>query len=214
MAGSRLAPFTGVLFVVLWVAATFVARTPDSQDGASSAAAFYTDSSNRWMMVVSAYMFVVAALVFLGFLVSLRERLLAAEGGSAPLTTLAFSSGAVAVALMLAGTFALAAVPAGIAFGSVDAPTEGNITLFTQQIGYGVILVGAMFAAALTIATTSIVVRRSGALPAWTAWLGFVAAVVLLFAAVWIPQIALLIWVIAVGIALRKPAPTKTAQTA
>ena len=214
MAGSRFAPFTGVLFVVLWVAATFVARIPNSGDGASAAAAYYTDSNHRWMTVVSAYMFVIAALVFLCFLVSLRGRLFAAEGGDAPLTTLAFASGAVAVALMLAGTFAMAAVPAGIAFGSVDAPTDGNITLFTQQIGYGIVLVGAMFAAALTIFTTSIITRRTGALPAWTAWLGFVAAVVLLFAAMWIPQISLLIWSIAIGVVLRKPAPATSPQTA
>lgn len=214
MAGSRFAPFTAVLFVVLWIAATFVSRTPDSQEGLASAAAYYTDSNHRVMAVIGAYMFVVAALVFLCFLVSLRGRLLAAEGGDAPLTTLTFASGTVAVALMLAGTLALAAVPAGIEFGGIDAPTDGNVTLFTQQIGWAMILVGAMFSAALTIFTTSIIIRRTGALPAWTAWLGFVAAVVLLLAAAWIPQIALLIWALAIGLALRKRAPASAHQTA
>jgi hypothetical protein len=214
MSGSRFAPFTGVLFVVLWVAATLVSRSPDGAEGAASAAAYYSDSSNRVMMVVGTYMFVAAALVFLCFLVSLRGRLQAAEGGDAPLTTLAFASGAVSVALMLAGILALAAVPAGVALGGVDAPTDGNITLFTQQIGFAMILVGAMIPAALSIFTTSVITRRTGALPGWTAWLGFLAAIALLFAAVWIPQIALLIWVIAIGIALRKPAPTSAARTA
>jgi hypothetical protein len=208
---SRWAPITAVLFVVLWVAAVFASQAPDSSKGAAGAVDFYNDSTHRILMITAAYLFVAAALVFLCFLVIVRGRLLAAEGGDAPLTTLFFASGAVSAALMLAGTFALAAVPAGISLGQVDAPTDGSITLFIQQIGYGAILVGAMIPAAFAIAVASVIGRRTGALPTWSVWLGFVAAVALLFAAVWIPQIALLIWVLAIGIAIRKPAPVTAA---
>lgn len=207
MNGSRFAPLTAVLFVILWIAGIFVSRTPDNADGASVVAEFYKDSSNRNMAVAGAYLWIAAAFLLLCFFVCVRERLLAAEGGSAPLTALAFGSGAISVSLILVGTFALAAVPAGVAFGGVDPPTDGNITIFTQQLGYGAIFAGSMIAAAVSIFVTSVATRRTGALPGWTAWLGFIAAVVLVFAVVWIPQIALLIWAIAIGIALRKPAP-------
>lgn len=214
MPGSRLAPFTGVLFVVLYVAAWMVMRTPSDTDSPSTAAAYYTDSNHRVMMIVSAYLFIAAAFTLLGFFVSLRGRLIGAEGGDAPLTTLAFGSGAVAVALMIAGAMAAASVPGAVAFGSLDAPADGDLTRFIQQIGFGMILVGAMLAAAVAIAASSLVTLRTGALPAWTAWLGFVAAVVLLFAVVWLPQVALLIWVLAVGLALRAPARASAPQTA
>lgn len=212
MSGSRLGPWAAVLFVALWIAATFVSRTPDGGEGASGAADYYAKSGNRVMTVVAAYLFVLAALVFLGFLVCLRGRLAAAEGGDGPLTTLAFASGAIATAMILVGTFAMAAVPAGVEFGGLDAPVDGEVTLFIQQMGWGAILVGAMFPAALTIFVTSIIARRTGALPDWIVWLGYAAAFVLLFAAIWIPQIALLIWVLAVGLALRKPAPAAAAS--
>jgi hypothetical protein len=213
MSGSRLGPVAAVLFVALWIAATFVSRTPDGSKGVNEAAAYYTDSTKSVMMVVAAYLFVIAALVFLGFLVCLRGRLAEAEGGDGPLTTLGFTSGAIAAAMMLVGTFALVAVPGGVEFGGLDAPTNGEVTLFIQQMGWGAILVGAMFPAALTIFVTSIIARRTGALPGWIVWLGFVAAIVLLFAAIWIPQIALLIWVLVVGFALRKPGPGAVASS-
>jgi hypothetical protein len=208
MTSSRLAPVTGVVFVVLYIIATFVAKTPDSSDPTSAAAAYYHDSGHRNAMVVSAYLYMVAALVFLVFLVILRQRLLAAEGPGAPLTTLAFASGVIATALIIGGAFALGSVPGGVAFGGIDVPTDGSIVLFTQSMGYGMILIGAMWAAALAIFAASLVGHRTGVLPTWAVWLGYIAAVALLFAAIWIPQIALLIWVLAVGIALRKPAPT------
>jgi hypothetical protein len=66
----------------------------------------------------------------------------------------------------------------------------------------------------VAIAASSLATLRTGALPAWTAWLGFVAAVVLLFAVVWLPQVALLIWVLAVGLALRTPARASAPQAA
>jgi hypothetical protein len=207
MTSSRLAPVTGVLFVLLYVVATFVAKTPDTSDPTSAAAAYYHDSGHRNAMVVSAYLYMVAALVFLAFLVIVRQRLLAAEGPGAPLTTLAFASGVIASALIIGGAFALGSVPGGVAFGGFDVPTDGSLVFVSQSIGYGMILIGAMWAAALSIFVASLVGHRTGALPAWAVWLGYIAAIALLFAAIWLPQIALLIWVIAIGIALRKPAP-------
>ena len=43
---------------------------------------------------------------------------------------------------------------------------------------------------------------RTGILPKWLGWLGFVAAVVLLFGVVFIPMIALPIWLLAASVVL------------
>jgi hypothetical protein len=54
-----------------------------------------------------------------------------------------------------------------------------------------------MFGAIALIDATSIVIFRTGVLPRWFGWLGFVCAVVLLFGAVFIPMVALPIWLLA-----------------
>jgi len=51
-----------------------------------------------------------------------------------------------------------------------------------------------------------VVIMRTGVLPRWLAWLGFVCGVVLLFGVVFLPVIALPIWLIAASIVLyRQP---------
>ena len=45
-------------------------------------------------------------------------------------------------------------------------------------------------------------IMRTGILPKWLGWLGFVAAVVLLFGVVFIPMIALPIWLLAASVVL------------
>ena len=52
------------------------------------------------------------------------------------------------------------------------------------------------------IDAASVLILRTGVLPAWIAWLGFVAAVVLLIAFLVFPIAALLVWVGVVSLAL------------
>jgi hypothetical protein len=202
MATSRIAPFAGIAFVVLYVIAWFVSQSPDSDDSAATIAAYYGDKDHRVWMIVSAYAFIVAGLLFLCFLAGLRGRLRAAEGGDGTLSDFSFAAGILFVALLIAGALALAAVPAAISFGGADRPADGDVVNFIQSAGYGLILVGGMLSAAAMIVAASIVVLRTQVLPAWTAWLGFVAALLLLPAVLWFPQIALLVWVTAISIAL------------
>jgi hypothetical protein len=153
-------------------------------------------------MIVSAYIFIAAGLLFLWFLAGLRGRLRAAEGGDGTCSALAFAAGIIFVGLLIAGALTLASVPAGISLGGADAPTNGETVNFIQSAGFGMILVGGMLSAAAMIAATSLLTMRTQVLPRWSAWLGFVAAFVLLFAVIWIPQVALLIWVIAISVVL------------
>jgi hypothetical protein len=52
-----------------------------------------------------------------------------------------------------------------------------------------------------------VVIWRTDVLPRWLAWLGFICGVVLLFGVIFLPMIALPIWLIATSIVLyRQPA--------
>jgi MFS family permease len=212
MRTARAAPIAGLAFVVCYVVAWFISQSPDSDDSSATIAAYYADKDHRVLMIVSAYLFIVAGLLFLGFLAGVRARLRAGEGEDGALAAFSFAAGIVFVGLLCAGALTLAAVPAGISFGGAETPTDGQTVNFIQSAGFGMILVGGMLAAAAMIAATSLLTLRTNILPRWSAWLGFVAALALLFAVIWIPQIALLIWVIAISVVLlRAPSlPTST----
>ncbi len=61
-------------------------------------------------------------------------------------------------------------------------------------------LFGGGFTAIVLVLTTSIVTLQTGVFPQWLAWLGFVAAFALLFAIIFLPMLALLIWVLVVSV--------------
>jgi hypothetical protein len=210
---SRSAPFAGIAFAVLYVAGWLVMKTPDNNLSPSDTAAYYSNHSHRVMTIVAAYLLVASALVLLWFLAEVRGRLVTSRGGDSVLTTTAFSAGAVGAALITVGSFAIAGVPGQMSFGGTHLAPNADVVLFTQSIGFGTILIGGMLSLAVAIFLSSLAARSSGALPTWTVWLGFVAALALLFAVVWIPQVALPIWTIAAGIAMRR-APASPAQAA
>jgi hypothetical protein len=91
----------------------------------------------------------------------------------------------------------IAAVAGGAAF--ADAPVDAGVARFIEQIGFGAFLVGGLLSASLLITTTSVVTWRTSVLPRWTAWLGLVAALVLLFGVLFITGIALLVWVLVIS---------------
>ena len=200
---SRWAPISGIAFVEAYVAGMFVSRTPDSSDPADVIAAYYTDSrSHRVSMIIATYVLILGAMLFLWFLSGVRSRLRAAEGDDGTLSNLAFGAGVVFVGLLSVGALALASVPASISFAENNIPTRADTIQFADSLGYGAILVGAMLAAAVMIFTISIITLRTGALPKWSAYVGILAAIALLFAVIWIPQIALLIWTLCISIAM------------
>jgi hypothetical protein len=205
---SRWAPISGIAFVAVYVIAMFVQKTPDSSDPAAAIAAYYPDSkSHRVWMIVAAYVLIGAAMLFLWFLSGLRSRLRAAEGADGTLSTLAFGAGLIFVGLVSIGALALAAVPASMSFAENKVPVGADTIEIANSLGYGAILVGGMLSAAVMIFTISVLTLRTGALPRWSAWVGFLAAIALLFAVIWIPQIALLIWTLCVsGAMLARPA--------
>jgi hypothetical protein len=214
MRGTRTAALAGFSFVVVYVVAWVISRSPDSDDPAAQIAAYYSDKSNRVLEVVSAYLFVVAAILFVCFVAGLRGRLRPAEGGEATATTIAYGGALVFAGLLIGGAMMLAAVPAGMALGGIDAPDGSDVINFVQSAGYGMILVGGMLFAATTIVAISLVSMRTAALPRWSAWLGLLCAFVLLFAVVWLPQIALLVWVIAISVAMLRAPSRATAPVA
>jgi hypothetical protein len=214
MSGSRRelwTPFAGLAAAVTFVVGVALAASgPSSNASNAKVLAWYADHSHRTEVIVGAYVLMFFGLFLLWFAAGLRDRLRAAGSTHGRLANVALGGAVLCVGLVWVGAFALAAIPAGQAFGSEPAISSPDVARFLPQLGFGAILVGGMFGAIAMIDAVSIVAMRTGALPRWLVWLGFACGVVLLFGAAFLPMLALPIWLIATSIVLFRRATPET----
>jgi hypothetical protein len=203
---GRIGAIAGVAFALLFFLGVAMLEIPESATD-QELTAWWSDGGNQLTAVVSMYLFVLAGLCFLVFLVRLRSHLLTAEGEPGELSTLATASGAVFVSMLF-----VAAASRGVIGFAVKSPANneslpGADTLrYLPQIGYAITGTGGLLAAAVTMATTSWLIARTAVFGRWLAWIGAVATLVVIGATAAlsgneaIP--ALLIWALAASVAM------------
>jgi hypothetical protein len=201
MTELRWAGIAGILFVVLLIAGVLVSGdVPTDDDPDEDFVEFYEDSGNQTELVCSAYLLVLAGLAFVAFAsLGLNGPVLRSGNGAAQtLGRMGMAASIMGAVAMAAGGIALASVAAGMRFG--DAPLDIGVARFLPSVAYGLFLVlgGLSFAAA--IACHSLASFKAGTLPNWAIWLGYLAAVVLLFGVIFLPMVALPIWVLIVSV--------------
>lgn len=199
---GKLGAGAGILFAVLFVVAVFMGpgNLPDGTD--AQVVAFYDDMGNRVMSVISAYLFAAAAICYLFFMLDLRARLLRSSRDVRNWTGVAGVSGAVFVAVMVAAGATFATISGDIVFGGDPHPAVGDVARFLPELGYALLMVGAMVLAAAHVASTSVAAMQSGLLPRWLCIAGLIGAVLLLFSVLFFPLLALPLWALAVGVVL------------
>ena len=208
-------PIAGVLAAVTFVVGLIlVSNSPDNNDTDAQVVAWYADHGHRLSVLIGAYFLAFCGLFLLWFASGLRQRLRAAEGPGGRLANVALGGAILFVGMLWVGAAALAAIPGAESLGDSTPLRVADIARFVPSIGFGAILLFGAFGAIAMIDATSIVAMRSGSLPNWFAWLGFVAAVVLLFAVIFLPMIALPIWLLAASyVFFRQPGPVGQAPT-
>ena len=206
-------PIAGVLAAVTFVAGVILASA-SPKDSASDAQviAWYTHHGHRLADITGAYLLAACGLFLLWFVSGIRQRLRAAEGPGGRLSTVALGGGIMCVGMLWVGAAALVSVSGAESFGGVPAIRSADLARFLPQVGDAAILLFAMFGAIALIDATSVVIWRTGILPRWFAWLGFICAVVLLFGVVFIPMVALPIWLLAGSIILFRLPSIETEQ--
>jgi hypothetical protein len=105
-------------------------------------------------------------------------------------------------AMVLVGGMVLASIAGAVQLGGEDNP-PADIIRFVPQIGYGISLVAGALSVAVFLALVSRAGQLSRAVPAWFFWLGYVAAVAMVFGAIFLPMILLPIWAIAAAIVMK-----------
>jgi hypothetical protein len=159
--------------------------------------AWYASHGHRLVNIVGAYLLAFCGLFLLWFVSGLRQRLRAAEGPGGRLANVALGGGVLLVGMLWVGAAALVAISGGESLGGNPPLKTADLARFLPQIGFPAILVFAMFGAIALIDATSIVIFRTGVLPRWFGWLGFICSIVLLFGAIFFPMVALPIWLLA-----------------
>ena len=203
---GRTGAASGVLFVILFIGGIVPLGTLLGSFGDSDATfdAYFASTSNRAGNIVGCVVLAASAFVFLWFLHHLRQSLQPDDTRAATLPNIMFSAGLAFVVLVLVGTAALVTVPITLVFGGLfdtdDVLKVGQAVL--PQLGYVVMALYALWAAAVMVAVATVSARRSGSFPRWLCRLGFVATafIVLLGFSGGMAFFALPVWVLAVSV--------------
>jgi hypothetical protein len=204
--GDRVGAFAGLVFALSLFAGVAMLDIPHNATD-RELTSWWSDAGNQTAAVVSMYLFVAAGLSFLVLLVKLRARLLVAEGGSGDLTALVVASGVVFVAMLFVAAAARGVIGFAVLSPANDESLPGPDTLrYLPELGYAVTGTGGLLAAALTMATTSLLILRTAVFGRWLAWIGCVATVVIVGASAALSAVfaipALLVWALATSVAL------------
>jgi hypothetical protein len=70
------------------------------------------------------------------------------------------------------------------------------------QLGFGVILLAGGLSVALSLVVMNTLILRTGVLPPWIAYFGYLAALAMLIAAIFIPMFVFLLYMLVLGVVL------------
>lgn len=209
---TRATAWGGIAFAVLYVVGlmAMLADTPNTtklhtnKEFTAAYVKYYADSGNRTSALVGAYVLGLACIAAVVFGAHLRDRLAAVGSGTSG--RLAFAGSIMLATLTFVGGVSVVWLPGAISFGDSPAP-KGELAYFASQLGFGAILVGGAFSAALMLVAAGIGSVRTGALPKWLAWAGIVVGVIVgAVGSLFMPMVLLVLWVLVAGIVgLRRP---------
>ena len=193
--------WAGIAFVPLFVLAAFMVEPgPDSQTASDAKlTAWYSDSSNRTVALIGAYLLIVSALTFLAFVAGLQERLRPARERFPIGYRLIGWTGPLTAGLFIVGAMEFVGIIGNISFGDTPIP---QADLLRQNIGYPFVFVAGALVAATLIAITATLAGRIGLFRTWHVWVSYVLALVLVFAVIFTPMAALPVWVLITSIVL------------
>ncbi|MFD3405189.1 hypothetical protein ACFWUU_31175 [Kribbella sp. NPDC058693] len=192
---GRSGPIAGLAFVVLMVVGSMlIGDVPLPDAPAQEITAYLADAGRHTTNLIGAYLWVLGALAFLGFLVRLRNELRRAEGGQGTVSNIAFGAGVAFSAVWMGAAAAYAAIPYAIALRGASV-TDVDLVRVLPPLGRLALLLGGGFSGILVILAAAVVIFRTAVFPKWLAWLGIVASIALLFDVVYVNITPFWAWV-------------------
>ena len=195
---ARWEPWAGIAFPVLFLASIAASNPPADTASDSKWIANYTGNANDAHHLGTGLLLVLAGLSLASFLTGLwqRIRLAAPDHSFSPLPIVAAAASAACIS---AGGVVMAAVAGGELFGKYPLPGADLLRL-SNDLGFALVSVGGMTAAALAIGCLSVQGRTAGVLGRRTSIFGIIVAVALLASIAFIPIAAGLLWSLVIAI--------------
>ena len=202
---DRFGPLAGVAAVLFMVAAFIVAGgTPDTTDDDATIVNYFSQNSHQNEQVIGGLLFLIGVILLICFVVSLRNRFAAVDGG-ATLGSLVAGAG-VASAVFWLTAIAMFVGPAATAGDTDKFQFDPNIYRVFNDTGY-LFWVAAVMTGALVVWATAAIAFRTALLPRWFGWSSVVVGVINLFALFFVPAFLYWIWIVIAAILVyRSPA--------
>lgn len=203
----RWEPWAAFGFAVLYFfGMAALPNTPDDRASDGKWLAFYADSGHRATLILSGFVLVLAGLCLLSLVAGIWTKVRRARQGT--LNPLPVVAAAVSAAFIGVAGVVNATVAGSMVFGNSPEP-PASILRFSSDMSFPMAAVGGMIAAALAVATLSAQARRAGLFGSRLAIFSYVMAVISVASFIWIPQAAMLLWCIVVGVALLRQPRTR-----
>jgi hypothetical protein len=183
------------------VGSMLVGDVPDPNAPPQQIADYLADSGNHMRNIIGAYLWMVGALMFLWFLTRLRSDLRRAEGGTGALTTLAVGAGVAFAAVWMVSAVEFSAVAYAVELRNAPVSNPDFVRVL-PPMGRLLLLLGGGFTGILLLLATAAAILQTGILPRWLAWLGILAAVVLLFDVIYLTIFPLWGWVLIASVVM------------
>ncbi len=200
----RWEPLTGIAFVAFFVGSVAASSPPAASAPDKDWVAAYADHTQQAQHLITGILLALAALCLMSFLTILWTRIAALRRPEllSPLPLVAAGASAACIA---AGGVLMAGISASMLIGGLPEP-GADLLRFGNDMGFGMVALGGMSAAALSIACVSVQAHSVGLFGRGLMVFGLVVAVLLLVALAFIPIAVLLIWLIVVAIVLIRKA--------
>jgi hypothetical protein len=212
---QRWPAIAGIVFVPLFIAGWFISTggVPDYDEPLAEWVDWTTDSGSGAMALLSAYLLILAAIAFVVFAAGLVGRIRDAQGYGSLTASIAHGLSILGSALLASGGVAVNTGPIQRLFDdSVPDPTDPQVFIQIQSLGFGLALVGSALSVAAVIAIVSASLRATE--PRWFTMIGYVAAVIMLGSVMFLPMVVFPVWVLIASILmLRRPPRTLGART-
>lgn len=169
----------GLLFAALFtLAIALLYRQPPKGSTAAEIAVWYFRNNAKIAGLVGLYLAPFAGIAFLWFVATVRHRIGAHEDRF--FATVFLASGILFVGMLYAAAASAGASFGAIKFQAAPAPTP-DVLVFARGLAYTFLFVYGMRAAAVFMIVSSTIGLRTGTLPRWLAFVGYLVALVLLF---------------------------------
>jgi hypothetical protein len=197
--------FAGIAFPIFFIASTVVSSVPKESDSNAKWIAAYTGHAHQAQHMVTGILLVLAALSLLVFLTSLWSRIAAANQNENT-SLIPLMAAAVSAAGIAAGGVVMATISGTLLVNSKASLPSAELLRFSNDLGFVLVALAGMLAAALSIGCMSVIGRSIGFFSRPMATFGIVVAVALLAALAFVPIAALWIWCVVISVHLiRRP---------